>query len=248
MREHWLADRAQAEYARLLEELSDQSYQMPDSLSSVSETLKLPIEKTELFSRDGASHPVTSSPKVLQVAFSHDVLTLGNNSAPIQLDDDAVIVVRVQKHIPARERPLKEVKTEIKGQILRTKAEARAAALGERLISQKQGMPLRDAPLITQHLKWESVTQATRDSSLAPADVNDLAFMLSKEKPRGGRALPDRAGYIVVELKDTVDGKLSMLDQEQLDSIAQQIGANYGAIDYDLYVNELLDQAKIVRH
>ena len=56
------------------------------------------------------------------------------------------------------------------------------------------------------------------------------------------------SGYIVVELTQIIDGKLSSLDSEQLASISQQIGANYGAIDYDLYVNQLLEQAKVVKH
>jgi peptidyl-prolyl cis-trans isomerase D len=248
VREHWLAERAQAEYARLLEELADLSYQTPDSLVAVSDAVKQPIIQTGLVTRDGGDSPVTLSPQALQAAFSHDVLTLGNNSTPIQLDDDAVIVLRVREHIPAREKPLRDVQGEIKKQVLRDKAHAHAVALGESLLKQHEGGLMDDAFLLTHRLAWQSVTQATRDSSLAPAEVNDLAFTLSKKNPRAGRALPDDAGYVVVELRQVIDGKLSMLDREQVESISQQIGANYGAIDYDLYVSQLLDQAKIVRH
>ncbi len=250
--EHWIASHAQTEYARLLEELADQSYQTPDSLTAVAEVLKLPIEQTERFGREdvkASKDSILTSPEVLKAAFSHDVLILGNNSAPIQVDEDTVVVVRIREHLKATEKPLKEVAANIQKTLRLSKAQMRAMQLGDSLLHAKQSS-LQDSAqqFLAQHLTWQTVTQATRDSSLAPAEVNRLAFTLSDAKQRAGLALADNSGYVVVELQKTVDGKLSMLDKEQLASIAQQIGANYGAIDYDLYVNQLLDQAKIVRH
>lgn len=248
VREHWLAERAQADYARLLEELSDHSYQMPDSLTPVAEALKLPIEKTALISHAGGNDRVTSSPQVLKAAFSHDVLVLGNNSAPIQLDDDRVVVVRVRKHIPAREKAFSEVQTQIKANLAQQKAEARAEALGQSLQNNKQGAFMDDAILLKHHLTWNIATQATRDSSLAPAEINDLAFTIPRTGSRGGQALSSHVGYVVVELSKVTPGSLDMLDQEQKQSITQQLAANYGTVDYELYTNHLLEQAHIVKH
>jgi peptidyl-prolyl cis-trans isomerase D len=248
VREHWLAERAQADYARLLEELSDQSYQMPDSLTPVAEALKLPIQKTALFSHEGGKDLLTSSPRVLKASFSHDVLVLGNNSAPIQLNDDSVVVVRVRKHIAKREKTISEVQSQIKEALIHDKAEARAEALGQTLQSNKQGAFMDEALLLKQHLTWKSATQATRDSSLAPAEINDLAFTLPRAGSRAGQALSNHAGYVVVELNEISNGTLSMLDSEQMQSISQQLAANYGTVDYDLYTSNLLEQAKIVRH
>jgi len=248
VREHWLAERAQADYARLLEELSDRSYQMPDSLTPVAEALKLPIKTTELFSRDGGNTPLTRSPHVIKASFSHDVLVLGNNSAPIQLNDDSVVVVRVKKHIPEREKTISDVQAQIKETLLYEKAEAQAEALGQTLLSNKQTAFMDEALLAKQNLTWKSVTHATRDSSLAPAEINDLAFTLPRVGNRLGQTLPNHEGYVVIELKNKTKGTLSMLDSEQIQSISQQLAANYGRVDYDLYTNNLLKQAKIVRH
>ncbi len=250
VKEHWLSAHAQTEHARMLEVLTDQSYQTPDSLASVSDVLKLPIEQTERFSRDGGQSPLTASPEVIKAAFSHDVLTLGNNSAPVQLDEDTVIVLRVREHLKAQEKSLQLVRSEIRNTLRKTKAQAKAAQLGDTLLhTSNQAHANNDTQqFLMHHLTWQTVTQATRDSSLAPAEVNHLAFTLSDAKRRAGLSLDDDSGYVVVELKEIVDGKVSMLDAEQLASISQQIGANYGAIDYDLYVNQLLDQSKIVRH
>lgn len=246
--EQWIASQTQAEYARLQEALTDQSYQTPDSLIAVSDSLNLPVEQTERFTREGGSTPITVSKAVIKAAFSQDVLVLGNNSAPIQLDEDTVIVFRVKKHFDAKQKPFEAVSAEIKKQLRHEKAQAEAVRLGENLLRANQGTPLDSTPFLVNHLKWQTVTQATRDSSLAPAEVNRLAFTLSDAKRRNGLVLDGESGYVVVELTQIIDGKLSQLDAEQLISITQQISANYGAIDYDLYVNQLLDQAKIVRH
>lgn len=248
VREHWLAERAQADYARLLEELSERSYQMPDSLTSVVEALKLPIEETSLFSREGGKSLITRSPHVLKAAFSHDVLVLGNNSAPIQLNDDTVVVIRVKKHIEKREKLLSEVESYIKEMLMHHKAQAQAEALGQTLQQNKQGAFMDEALLLKQHLIWKTATQATRDSSLAPTEINDMAFTLPRSGSRAGLTLANDAGYVVIELKAINHGTLSMLDAEQMQSVSQQLAANYGTFDYDLYTSNLLEQAKIVRH
>jgi peptidyl-prolyl cis-trans isomerase D len=49
----------------------------------------------------------------------------------------------------------------------------------------------------------------------------------------------------VVELKQVHPGDINLLDPEQVSSITQQIEANYGMMDYDLYIHHLMSQAKI---
>ncbi len=74
------SDMAQAKYAQVLEQLTDLSYQTPDSLDPVLDSLKLKIQHTEPFSRDGGKQPITKNKQVIHAAFSTDVLELGNNS------------------------------------------------------------------------------------------------------------------------------------------------------------------------
>lgn len=240
VKNHWLALHTQTEYARLVDALTDQSYQTPDTLVEVAESLKLPLEQTERLTRDGGKTPLAHAPDVIKAAFSHDVLTLGNNSAPIQLDEETVIVLRVKSHFKAKRKPLRAVSAEIKQHLMGVKAQEKAKHLGEGLLYSRKKSPL--------DVSWQTVTQATRDSSLAPADINHLAFTLSDAKRRAGFVLEDDAGYVVVELTQIIDGKLERLDAEQRASVAQQISAHYGAIDYDLYVNNLLEKAKVERH
>ena len=62
------------------------------------------------------------------------------------------------------------------------------------------------------------------------------------------RKILPNGDYVVVHLKQINSGKVDALDKEQLASITQQIEANFGMMDYDLYVGDLRSKAKLVRN
>lgn len=244
IKEQLLVDRAQTQYAQALEQLSDLSYQSPDSLTPVADALKLPIEHTEPFSRQGGSSELTKNKQVVNAAFSHDVLNLGNNSDPIQVDNDSVVVLRVNQHFPAAEKPLVEVKDSIAKKLALMNAEQQAKQLGTELLSDKEDESQQVKLMQTNQLQWRAVEKATRDTDKADPAINDLAFSLPKINSRDGRGL-NNGNYVIVRLKQINDGQLESLDKEQQASIAQQIEASYGVMDYDLYINNLIQTAKI---
>ncbi|MFI4963091.1 MAG: SurA N-terminal domain-containing protein [Legionellales bacterium] len=246
IKEQLTVEMAQAQYAQALEQLSDLSYQTPDTLTPVSDTLKLKIQKTPLFSRQGGSNAMTQNKLVINAAFNHDVLELGNNSEPVQLDNDSVVVVRIAEHIPAKEQTLDAVQDSIEKTLALQGAEEQAKALGLNLLNPIEDKQQQEL-IAANKLEWKSVADAARDNDKDNALVNDLAFNLLRPESRDGLKMPN-GDYVVVRLKSIHDGKLSALDKEHRDSLVQQIEASNGTMDYDLYVNSLVSQAKIVRH
>jgi peptidyl-prolyl cis-trans isomerase D len=93
-------------YNEVAGKLADQTYQNPSSLEPASQALGLPIRNTGLFTRDGDKSGIAADPKVAKAAFSDDVLVQGNNSGLIDLGNDHSVVIHVDKHVPAAERPL----------------------------------------------------------------------------------------------------------------------------------------------
>ena len=244
IKEQLLVDLIQAQYARTLEKLGDLSYQTPDSLEPVADALKLPIEHSKPFSRQGNADALTKNKQVLSAAFSHDVLDLGNNSEPVQLNNDTVLVLRVNKHIPATEKPLTEVKDYIAKKLALEEAQKRAQKLGTELLSDKKDENQQRNLIQANQLQWREVEKATRDTDKVESTINDLAFTLPRPNSRDGRSLSS-GDYVIVRLKEINDGQLGALDKEQQASLAQQIEASYGVMDYDLYVNNLISKAKI---
>lgn len=242
-----LADLAQAKYAEILEELADLSYQTPDSLDQVAKTLHMDIEHSEPFSRDGGDTVLTKNKQVIQAAFSHDVLTLGNNSEPIQFDKDGVVVLRVHEHIPAKEKPIEEVSAFIAEQLAHEKAILTAMQLGKVLLDGNQTALIQEKLMVDHKLHWHAVVNANRDMDAVPTAINELAFNLSREGAKEGVRL-EGGDYAIVRLKKVNNGKLKSVDKEQIASITQQIEANNGVMDYQLYINDLMSKAHIVKH
>lgn len=240
-------DVAQANYAQALEKLSDLSYQTPDTLTPVAEALKLTIQESTPFSRINGDSELTRNKQVISAAFSHDVLTLGNNSEPVQLDNENVIVLRVNKHIPATAKTLTEVRSLIEKKLARNRAKVEARQLGKALLNANQNVAEQDQLIKSNQLQWQTVTAATRDADASLITINEMAFNLPRVGAEVGRSLVD-GDYVIVRLKKINDGQLNPLDKEQVASITQQIEANYGMMDYDLYVNSLMNKAQIVKH
>jgi peptidyl-prolyl cis-trans isomerase D len=246
IREQLSADMAQAKYSQALEQLSDLSYQTPDTLTPASETLKLTIQQSEPFSRSGGTKPLTLNKQVINAAFSHDVLELGNNSEPIQLNNDSIVVLRMHSHIPTQAQTLATVHDQILHTLSKQLAEAKAKEIGSNLLNPVEDKKQQEIMSANQ-LTWHGVVKAPRDNDKANAQINDLAFNLLRPESRDGVIL-ENGDYVVVKLKHINDGQLSALDQEHKDSLMQQIEASYGMMDYDLYVKNLLTSAKIDRH
>jgi peptidyl-prolyl cis-trans isomerase D len=245
--EQLMNELAQTSYSQALEQLSDLSYQTPDSLSPAADALALKIEHTEPFSREGGDTEITKNKQLLNTAFSHDVLDLGNNSEPVQFDNNSVIVLRVNKHIPSTVKSLVEVKNTIYKQLTLIQAGKEAKQLGMDLLSAKTDKEKQEQIIQDKKLQWQEVEKATRDTDKANPLINDLAFSLARINTRKGRSLGNGA-YVIVQLKKINDGDYASLDKEQQASLGQQIESSYGMMDYDLYINKLIANAKIVRH
>lgn len=239
-------EKSQAKYADLLEKLSDISYQTPDSLQPVADELGLKVEESDIFSREGGKTLVTRNKQVINTAFSHDVLELGNNSEPIQLDNDTVIVLRVHKHFPSTQRVLEDVKTLIIDKLAVEQAALKAKKFGDRLLASPKNTEKEAQFIKTNGLIWKEIEKASRDTDKVDPMINDLAFSLPKASTQDGRRLVN-GDYVVVRLKRIINGKYKTLDKEQQTSIAQQIEASHGLMEYDLYVNQLVKTAVIDR-
>lgn len=247
IQEQLLGELAQTQYAHVLEQLSDLSYQTPDSLAPVAAALKLPLEQSTLFTHVGGEDAFTKNKQIVNAAFSHDVLELGNNSEPIQFDNDSVVVLRVNNHLTAAKKTLAEVREAIVAKIATDKAKLQAQQLGTALINAEQNKTLQTKLIEQNNLQWHEVNEAGRDADKDLEAINELAFNLPHPGDIIGQTM-ESGEYVVVQLKKVNDGKIESLDNEQRASITQQLEASNGVMDYDLYVRDLLKKATIVNN
>lgn len=238
-------EKAQTLFNQMMDKLSELSFQHPDSLEKIAKKLKLNIQETPVFSKRGGQDAFTQNKAIIRAAFSPDVLKYGNNSEPIQLDHDHVVVLRLRQHVPASKQALVDVKLLIAKKLARKQAQAEARQLGEMLVAYRQfpdsGKP--NLP-VAANLSWKKVEHAARDAADVPAGVNELAFSLPAVGSRSGRTMVG-GDYVVVELNQINPGNMSLLDPEQISSITQQLESHFGMMDYDLFIHHKMSHAKI---
>ncbi|MFY7698025.1 MAG: SurA N-terminal domain-containing protein [Legionella sp.] len=242
-----LAELVQSDYARALEQLSDLSYQTPDSLKPVADALHLSIEHSQYFSRQGGTDWITKHKQIINTAYSRDVLELGNNSEPVQIDNDGVVVLRVNKHIAETQKTLDQVKPAIIEKLAKLKAELKAKALADELLKLSNHPIEFNKTISNRQLEQHVITKATRDSDNGLEVINELAFGLPRPATSSIEHL-DNGDYVLVTLDKINDGVFNSLDNEQKASLKQQIEASFGLMDYDLYINSLLADATITKN
>jgi peptidyl-prolyl cis-trans isomerase D len=239
IRTQLLTEKAQANYAKVLESLGELSYQSPDTLEPVSQALKLPILHTLPISKEGGSDSMTQNPELLKAAFSSDVKSLGNNSEPIQINPSTVVVIRVQKRFPPHPESFQSVQNRVENELLIQQAKKQVEALGLKIIKGSATLP--------KSLAWQSVLNEAREGETKHSPIRDVAFTISQNKQVVGAFLMN-GDYMLVRLDGVHAGKYQSLDQEQQHALMHQLESAYGAIDYNLYMRELVETASIKRY
>lgn len=176
---------AERQYFDVLEQLNTIAYEQSDSLEPAADAVGLKVQTSELFSREGGAGKILSNSKVINTAFSEEVLKSKLNSASIDIATNHAVVVRVNKHQEARQKSLEEVAATIKSELVRKAAIAESAKLGKELLAKiEQG----EAPesLMRDGVEWNTVGWIQRSAqNLLPQMVSE-AFKTPKpvaEKP-----------------------------------------------------------------
>lgn len=238
-------EKAQRSFQQKAEQLADLSYQNPDDLAAVADPLSLKVLKTELATRaEGFAAPLNQS-KVLEAAFSNDVLKEGNNSLPIQLDDDAMVVIRVNKHVHSTLQPFEQVKAEIQAILLAERQNQQAHKLAQAI--QSADLKDRDLLLEKHNLSWHKVTDALRTyTKYATEAVNQAAFNLASASLNQVdlQQLPNKEVALII-LNKIKAGSVDDVSLDQQSLLIEQLASSYGIKSYDLYLQELKHKADV---
>jgi peptidyl-prolyl cis-trans isomerase D len=243
----YLATERDRRYSELAGKLTDQTYQNPSSLEPASTALSLPVQTTGLFSRKGGEG-LAANPKLVQAAFSDDVLTQGNNSGLIELGSNHAAVVRVDKHVPAAARPLAEVRDQVRQKILDERIVADALKHADGLLARLQKGEDMQAVAASAGATLQAVPEAIRALPSVPPEVLDQAFLLphpAAGKPQFARVQMQDGSYAVVAVDKVQDGDLSKVTPEQRNMLRTQMAQAYGAIATHEFIERLRAKTEI---
>ncbi|MGZ8192030.1 MAG: SurA N-terminal domain-containing protein [Methylobacter sp.] len=240
--------KAQAETAfyEAGETLTEMSYENPDNLQTVAEALGIPVKKSALFTRDKGAD-IANEQKIRETAFSEEVLK-GNNSTPVELGTDRVVVLRLLEHKPAATLGLNEVKQEVAEVILKDKAKQQIMEKARQIKSRLQAGESLVSVAAENKLEVKKLTGLTRRKSELPEQLSEVIFKAAK--PIGGKpsifttALPS-GEQVVVSLSNVKEGVMSEEDKKQMELAKKNIAKAFGQTEFNAVVGSLQAEADI---
>lgn len=168
-------------FQELSEKLEQLVFEAPGTLEPAAKALGLSIQTSDWLTRKGGEG-LFANPKLLEAAFSEDVIKSDENSRPVSAAPGRVLVLRKHEYEPSRARALAEVsgtiREELTAQAARAAVKSHAAAI---LNAARKGQSLQT--LASEHdAEFRSVEAAARDQQGVPAEVLATAFSLPKPK------------------------------------------------------------------
>jgi peptidyl-prolyl cis-trans isomerase D len=183
VRQDYVDGEAQKEFFEQSDLLATLAFENPDTLEPAARQLNLPVQETDYFARESPPPGVPADPQVLAAVFSDEVLGGRNNSEPLELERDRLVVVRVIDHQPAAKRPFDEVRDEIAAAILTERAHDAARRTGEAVLAKLRSGATTDAVAEEFALQWQDAVAVNRQNAGVNQAVLRLAFAVPRPAP-----------------------------------------------------------------
>ena len=232
------------------DKLNNLSFETPDSLEPVADTLGLKLKSSELMTRRGGTG-LFANPKIIKAAFSNEVLKEGRNSELIELSDSHLVVLRIKEHKAASVEPLDKVKTRIKDRLLQEQASKKAQKVTNDILARlKNNESIESVQSLYPESKWVKTGWIKRKTNTEekisvglPDQVRQHAFTMPK--PESGMTSWDKVNLAAGDQAVMAVFKVENVDEAMRSNDIARITLLSGNTDYNAYVQYQKSQADI---
>ncbi|MEC5207683.1 peptidyl-prolyl cis-trans isomerase D [Vogesella perlucida] len=232
--------KAAAAYRAAVEKLTDVAYQQGDSLKGVEAALNLKAQQSDFVPRSGkAGDPLLGNAKLLEAAFSDDVLKKKHNSEPVDVGNNTLVVVRVAEFQPARQRALTEVQAEIRTELTAREGAKLAAERGAAMLAELKAGKGTSA-------SWgEAKNLSRRDAAGTPvAELRAVFAANPKQLPAYAGIKRDNGEYVLYSVDKVVPSQ--SLTPEQTAQLGMLLGEMSANNLMSAYLEQLRQKHKVV--
>ncbi len=221
------------------ENFSNLVYEQGDSLNPVAQQLGLKVEQSAWMSRMASDTPMLNNAKLLQAAFSEEVLNNKRNTEAIEVAPNTLVAARLLEYKPASVKPLDEVATMLAQRLQRQQAAALAVKWGKDALAQLQQGKMPSG------LNWSQPQLVSRSS---PAGLDQTAlketFRLGADKLPGYVGVENaQGGFTLIKVSRIVEG--GAMDEDKKRAYAQRF-ANLLEQEYAaVYLASLKQKIKV---
>ena len=240
--------KAQAENAfyEAGQKLTEMSYEHPDNLQTVADALNVSVQKSALFTKE-KGEGIAADEKVRNAAFSEEVLQ-GNNSTPIELGADRLVVVRLLEHKAAAKRDLNEVKQEVAAVLSKEKAQLLTVQKAQQIKERLQAGESIQVVASENKLEIKAEKGVARGKNKLPEQLSEAVFKAAK--PVGGKpsvfiAVLPSGEQVLVSLTKVTAGIMSEDDKKQMELAKKNIANAFGQTEFNQVLNSLQVEADV---
>ena len=226
------------------EQLANLSYENPDNLDIAAEALGLDIKTSETFTRNGTEAGIASDPKVVNAAFSEDVLDHDLNSNVIELSDTNLVVLHKNTYTAAASLPYESVSPAIREQLKFNKARDKAREQGSEILTQLRSGT--DAASLLEN--WQAAAFYGRQSDDISAQILEQGFAMPKPEQTAQYAgfTASNGNYIVLKLTAVEEGDVTAeMSEEEQATLKQQLTSMYANAEIQAFLDALRADANI---
>jgi peptidyl-prolyl cis-trans isomerase D len=228
------------------EKLAEKSYENPDNLDSVAKELNLAVKQSPLFIKE-KGEGIAGEAKVRETAFSEEVLQ-GNNSTPIEISPERLLVLRVLEHKPASVRDLASVKQEVADTLLSEKAKQQAVDKAQKIKARLQAGESLQTVAAENKLEIRKLAGLSRNDTSVPEPLSDAVFKAAKpvgDKPTVFVATLPAGEQVVASLSKVTPGVMTEEDKKRMDLARKNIARAFGQTEFDALLGTLEADADI---
>jgi peptidyl-prolyl cis-trans isomerase D len=235
-------------FYELSDTLANIAFEQPDTLEGVAEALELEIRESDWIGRDGGPG-IGGNDDIVEAVFGVDVLQNGNNSTPIEIGENHVVVLRILKHQEARPRPLDEVRGQVSDAVRARAIRTLLEEQGKGYLARLQQGETTLAAIASQHaLSTESHPLLKRNAPGPDRAIVQQAFSMvppQDDSPVYSGLLLPQGGYALVALHEVRDGAIGDLEDKQRTQAVRGLSRILGASDVQMVLGTLENEASI---
>lgn len=211
------AQKATASFQGVADKFSDILYQQADSLEPAIKEFGLTVRQSDWVSRSKAADPLLNNPKLLEAAFSDDVLKKKHNSEPVDVGGGNMVAVRVLEHRAESTLPLAQAQADIIAKLTAEEAKKLAAKDGQ---AKTKDLNAGKADA----LAWKNVGSVSRMATpnMTPEAVSAV-FKLPATKLPAYVGLDTDNGYALFKVSKVTAGELAADKRAQLQQLLERV-------------------------
>jgi peptidyl-prolyl cis-trans isomerase D len=232
--------KAGKKYTEAAEKFNDMVFTQSDSLKPVVDEFKLVAQQSDYIPRTGAgANPLLANKKLLDAAFSDEVLKNKRNTEAIEVGPNMLIAARVIGYKPAAQKPYAEASAAIQAKLKQEEAAKLVTKKGQEDLEQlKQGKELAG-------LSWSKPQLVSRKSlgDLPPVTVNPVFKADAKKLPVYLGTANQDGGYTLVKISKVVEAAAA--DEAKRKATAEQLQQGVAQNEFGAALKSLRGSASV---